>query len=95
MKAAVCALTAMICMFALLMTSRFAAIAQEAPPDTMTGKASSNVRGDAYDSAINKAWNLCMIRGLYKITRIRCDCTQNDTPAAFAWECVGTAECQK
>jgi hypothetical protein len=83
-------------MFALLMTSEFAsAIAQETPTDTMTAKASSNVRGDAYDSAINKAWNLCMIRGLYNIKRIRCDCAQNDSPAAFAWECVGTAECQK
>jgi hypothetical protein len=95
MKAAASALTAMTCMFALLMTSNFAAIAQETATDTMTAKASSNVRGDAYDSAINKAWNLCMLRGLYNIKHIRCDCAQNDTPTASAWECVGTAQCQK
>jgi hypothetical protein len=102
MKAAVSGLTAVTCMFALLMTSEFAsAIAQETTrnltrqADIMTAKASSNMQGDAYDSAINKAWNLCMLRGLYNITRIRCDCAQNDTSGAFAWECVGTAECQK
>ncbi len=99
MKAAFTALTGATCMFALLTATEFAsAIAQETPAqqgDLMTARASSNVRSDAYDSAINKAWNLCMIRGLYNITRVNSDCVQNNTPNALAWECVGTAACQK
>ena len=86
----------------LLMGSGFASAIAE-PQDAaipkqaeiMTAKASSNIQANAYDSAINKAWNLCMIRGLYNIIRVNGDCAQNDTSAALGWECVGTAACQK
>jgi hypothetical protein len=101
MKAAFTAPTVATCMFVLLMTSEFAS-AEEGPAtklaqqgEIMTARASSNIRGDAWQSAIDKAWNLCMIRGLYNITRVSGDCSQNDTPAALGWDCVGTAACQK
>jgi hypothetical protein len=62
--------------------------------DTMTARAVSTERADACDSATGKAWNLCMIRGLYNITGVNCDCARADTPAS-RWECVATAVCQK
>jgi hypothetical protein len=102
MRAAFTILTSATCMFVFLMTLEFAsAIAQETATqlaqqgEIMTARASSNIRADAWQSAIDRAWNLCMIRGLHNITRVSSDCAQNDTPAALAWECVGTAACQK
>ena len=103
MKAAFTALTAATCTCVLLMTSEFTSAIAEGQEtasklaqqgDVMTARASSTTRADACDLSINKAWNLCMIRGLYNITRVSCDCAQNDAPAALAWECVGTAACQ-
>jgi hypothetical protein len=104
MKAAFTALTSAACMFGLLISSEFASAIAEGQKaatqlaqqgEIMTARASSNIRADAWQSAIDKAWNLCMIRGLYNITRVSSDCAQNDTAAALAWECVGTAACQK
>ena len=98
------AITAATSMLVLLMTSLFApAIAESQGTggklaqqgDIITARASAVERGDAYQSAIDKAWNLCMVRGLYNIIRVNGDCAQSDAPAGHAWECVGTAACQK
>jgi|SRR5271165_4627964 len=97
-------ITAATSMIVLLMTSHFApAIAQSQGTggklaqqgDVVTARASAARRGDAYDSAINQAWNLCMIRGLYNIIRVNGDCAQSGAPAGHEWECIGTAACQK
>jgi hypothetical protein len=100
MKAAFTALTAATSMIVLLTTSGFASVIaepQEAAKQAkiMTAEASSNIQADARDSAINKAWNLCMIQGLFNIIRVSSECAQHDTSAALKWECVGTAACQK
>jgi enoyl-CoA hydratase/carnithine racemase len=69
----------------ILMSSEFASAIAECQEtarklaqqgDIMTVRASSTTRADACDLSINKAWNLCMIRGLYNITRVNCDCAQ-------------------
>jgi hypothetical protein len=62
--------------------------------ETMTARAVSGERADACDSATGKVWNLCIIRGLYNIISVNCDCARADTPGA-RWECVATALCQK
>jgi hypothetical protein len=97
-------LTTATCMLVLLTTSRFApafADGQETAKtlaqqdDVVTAKASSTTEAVACDLSMNKALNLCMIRGLFNITRVSCDCSQKDIPGAPTWECVGTAACQK
>jgi hypothetical protein len=61
----------------------------------VTATVSSTTRADACTSSIDKAYNLCMIQGFFNIKRVFCDCTQSGVRGAPAWECVGTAECQK
>jgi hypothetical protein len=104
MGAAFAAVGAPTCMFVLLATSQpSAAIAerQEAAirlaqqEQVMTATVSSATRADACTSSIDKAFNLCMIQGFFNIKRVYCDCTQSGVRGAPAWECKGTAECQK
>ena len=96
------ALTAVTCVLILQTTSQFAsALAEEtatmlAQQDgVVTAKASSTTKAVACDLSMNKALNLCMLRGLFNIGRMSCDCSQNDIPGTPTWECVGSVECQK
>ena len=102
MKAAVTALEAASCLFVLLTTSQVApAWAEEATrkfaqyDNVITAKGSSSTKADACSSSVDKAYNLCLIQGLFNVTHVTCDCTQNDVRGAPAWECTGTAACQK
>jgi hypothetical protein len=97
MKPAVGAIAAITLTLALLLSSGFVcAMAQESQQgEILTATATSNTRDDAFGSAMNKAWYLCMLRGLNNITRLHCDCTQNDSRPGGGWECVGTAACKK
>jgi hypothetical protein len=96
------ACTALSCM--LLMTSHFVSpiaggqqtatkLVQQ--DNVMTATASSDTKGDACSSSIDKAYNLCMIGGFFNITSVNCDCTQRNIRGAPDWECVGTATCKK
>jgi hypothetical protein len=103
MGAAVTVLGTASCMFALLMTSQFApAIAQETKrkfaqqyDNAITARVSSPTKADACSSSVDKAYNLCMLQGLYNITRVTCECTQGEVPGLSTWDCTGVAVCQK
>jgi hypothetical protein len=97
MKAAVGAITAITFMFTLPLSSEFvSAIAEESQQGkVLTATASSDTRDEAFGSAMSKAWYLCMLRGLNNITRLHCDCVQNDSRPGGPWECIGTATCKK
>jgi hypothetical protein len=69
------------------------AFAQE--DHVITAQASSAVRAEACNSSVDKAYNLCMIQGLFNIGRVNCECTQNESPGLPTWECVATARCKK
>ena len=101
MEAAFTALNTATCALVLLVSSQFTlAIAQTArklaqQEHVMTAKASSTSRADACSSATDKAYNLCMIQGFFKIGQVNCDCTQSEISGAPRSECVGTAACEK
>jgi hypothetical protein len=101
MKATLTALSTAICMLVLLVASQFTpAIAQSvrqlAQQDHIeTATASSNTRTEACSSAVDKAFNLCILRGFANISGVNCECTQGDGPATPAWECTGTATCKR
>jgi hypothetical protein len=102
MGAAFTTLRTATCLFVLLMTSQFApALAEETARQfaqydgVITARVSSATKADACSSSVDKAYNLCMIRGLFNITRVTCECTQTEVPGPSTWECVGTAACQK
>lgn len=63
--------------------------------NVVTATVSAATKADACNSSIDKAYNLCMIQGLFNIKHVFCDCTQSDVAGPPTWECVGTAECQK
>jgi hypothetical protein len=69
------------------------AFAQE--DHVITAQASSSVRAEACNSSVDKAYNLCMIQGLFNISRVNCECTQNEGGGLPTWECVATAQCKK
>src|SRR5262249_15263300 len=69
------------------------AFAQE--DHVITAQASSAVRAEACNSSVDKAYNLCMIQGLFNIGRVNCECTQTESPGLPTWECVATARCKK
>jgi hypothetical protein len=72
------------------------AMAETAQQDqVLTATATAASRSAACTSAIGRASNLCMLRSLFNIGRINCDCTQADVPGAPEWECVATATCKK
>jgi hypothetical protein len=72
------------------------AMAETAQQDqVLTATANASSRSAACTSAIGKASNLCMLRSLFNIGRINCDCTQADVPGAPVWECVATAACKR
>jgi hypothetical protein len=102
--AAFSALGTATCLCTLLMTSHAPATAQRQHTATrlaqqedrvMTATVSSSTKVDACSSSMDKAFNLCIIRGFNNIKRVTCDCTESGPPAAPNWECVGTAMCQK
>ena len=82
---------------ALLGTAQFApAIAETTQQDqAITATASASTRSAACTSSIDKAFNLCMLQGLFNIGRLNCECTQGAIPRTPVWECVGTAACKK
>src|SRR5262245_36012645 len=90
-----------ICLLVLLVTSQSTpAIAQTvrqlAQQDHVeTATSSSSSRTEACSSAVDKAFNLCILRGFANVSGVNCECTQADVPAAPAWECVGTATCKR
>src|SRR5215475_9018497 len=96
---------AAICFSALIMTSQFApAMAQrqhmaiqlaQQEEQVMTATVSSSTKDDACSSSTDKAFNLCIIRGLNSIKRVTCECTESGAPVSPKWEGVGTAVCQK
>ena len=61
---------------------------------TLTATASAPSKSDACTASSDKAYALCMARGLFNIKSVSCDCTQRNVPGA-PWECVGTATCKK
>ena len=92
------------CLCTLLMTLHALATAQRQHTATrlaqqedriITATVSSSTKADACNSSMDKAFNLCIIRGLNNIKRVSCECTESGPPAAPNWECVGTAMCQK
>jgi hypothetical protein len=90
------------CLFVLLMTSQVApAVAAETTrqfaqyDNVITARGLSSTKADACSSSVDKAYNLCLIQGFFNVTRVTCDCTQNEVPGAPTWECTGTAACQK
>jgi hypothetical protein len=99
MEATLTALSTAICMLGLLVISQFApataqTLRQLAQQDHVeTATASSSTRTEACSSAVDKAFNLCILRGFANISN--CECTQGDVPSAPAWECVGTATCKR
>jgi putative N-acetylmannosamine-6-phosphate epimerase len=57
------------------------AMAETAQQDqVLTATATASSRSGACTSAIEKASNLCMIRSLFNIGRINCDCTKLKFP---------------
>jgi len=96
-------LTTATCLFLLLTIFQFApAIAKSheterklAQADVVTATASSSNKASACDLSIDKAFNLCMLRGLFNIGHTSCDCVQSGNPRTPIWECVGTVACQK
>jgi hypothetical protein len=105
MKVAVTAPATATCLCALLITSQFAAatahrqsvglqLAQQ-EERIMTATVSSSTKADACSSSMDKAFNLCLIRGFNNVKRVTCECTERGPTAAPTWECVGTATCQK
>jgi hypothetical protein len=104
MEAAFTAVGAAPCMFVLLASSQLSPAITEhqetarrlaQQEQVMTATVSSTTRADACTSSIDKAYNLCMIQGFFNIKRVYCDCTQSGVRGAPAWECKGSAECQK
>jgi hypothetical protein len=63
--------------------------------DVMTASASGTTQADACTSAINVARNYCIQRGFFNILKVDCKCGQTSQPGPLAWDCVGTASCQK
>jgi hypothetical protein len=93
MKAACTALAVVACISVLLTASQAPALAQQ--DGVVTAKASAATKAAACDLSMDRALNLCMIRGLFSIAAMSCDCTQNNVSGASTWECVGTVACQK
>jgi hypothetical protein len=93
-RAAGCVLRAATHAILLLITAHVTpAFAQE--DQVITAQASSTVRAEACNSSVDKAYNLCMIRGLFNIGRVNCECTQSEGGGLPTWECVATARCKK
>jgi hypothetical protein len=63
--------------------------------DIMTATAASTTQPTACENSINTARNFCTIRGFNRISKVRCECNQNNSPGALAWECIGYAACEK
>jgi hypothetical protein len=97
MNAILSALGAASGALALLGTALFPpAIAEPRQQDqVITATASASSRSEACSSSIGKAYNLCMLQGLFNIGRINCECTQADVTGVPKWECVATATCKK
>jgi hypothetical protein len=102
MGAAVAALGIATCVLVLLMTSHVApAIAEDTTTrlaqsdNVITARVTSATKADACSSSVDKAYNLCMINGMFNITRVTCDCIESGVRGAPTWECTGTAACQK
>jgi hypothetical protein len=86
-----------VSVLALLASSPFAeAIAETSPQDqVITTTASAPSESSACSASEGKAYNLCMVRGLFNIKGVSCTCTQQGSTGAPMWECVGTATCKK
>jgi hypothetical protein len=78
---------------ALLATGAIAETSQQDQVITATASASSE--SSACSAAEGKAYNLCMVRGLFNIKGVTCTCSQTGAAGAPLWECVGTATCKK
>ena len=93
-RGAGCVLRAATHAILLLITAHVTpAFAQE--DHVITAQASSTVRAEACNSSVDKAYNLCMIQGLFNIGRVNCECTQSEGGGLPTWECVATARCKK
>lgn len=97
MKVALTALWGAGGVLALLATAQFAPAAAQAPQqeDKVTATASGPTKAEACSSSMDKAFNLCMLHGLFNVGHLNCDCTEQAIPGTPIWECVGTAECKK
>ena len=82
---------------ALIASSSLAeAIAETSPQDQIvTATASASSESSACSASEGKAYNLCMVRGLFNIKGVSCTCTQKGSAAAPLWDCLGTATCKK
>jgi 4'-phosphopantetheinyl transferase EntD len=81
----------------LLVTSPFAEAIAETSPEVqvVTATATASSESSACSASEGRAYNLCMVRGLFNITGVSCTCTQRGTAGAPIWECEGTATCKK
>jgi hypothetical protein len=72
----------------------FPAIAETSQQDQLiTTTATASTEFSVCSAAEGKAYNLCIVRGFFNITGVRCTCSQG--AVAPIWECVGTATCKK
>jgi hypothetical protein len=82
------------CALALLVSSQFTTAQTTQQDQAFTATASAPSKSDACTASSDKAYALCMARGLFNIMSVSCDCNQRNVPGA-PWECVGTATCKK
>jgi hypothetical protein len=80
--------------YVLLLSPQFATAQTAQQDQSMTATASAPSKSDACTASMDKAYALCMARGLFNFTSVNCDCNQRNTPGA-PWECVATATCKK
>jgi hypothetical protein len=87
MEATLTALSTAICMLGLLVISQFApataqTLRQLSQQDHVeAATASSSTRTDACSFAVDKAFNLCILRGFANVSGVNCECTQWEVPA--------------
>ena len=80
--------------YALLLSSQLATAQTAQQDQSATATASAPSKSDACTASMDKAYALCMARGLFNITGVTCDCNQRSATGA-PWECAATATCKK
>jgi hypothetical protein len=60
----------------------------------MTASTKSDSKASACDYAITMAKALCADSQFHNVTKVSCDCSENNSPP-WKYDCIGTATCQK
>jgi hypothetical protein len=63
--------------------------------EVVTATASGPNESNACSTSMGKAYSLCMARGFFNVTGVKCSCTQRGATSALTWECTGIATCKK